>query len=164
MDLAEGRSIGMRKALLCLAGFGFALSCVHMIYIMQSLHPYEYIYANNLVGGVKGAYGRYETEYWGASFKEAAQDLQDFVAKEGGVPSGKIYKLAICGPWDAALIYLSPDFKPVKADDPADFFLSTTRWMCQDMRPGREIIRISRKGIPLSIVKDLRPDNSSQAP
>jgi hypothetical protein len=126
------------------------------IILMAQLHPYEYIYANQFTGGVKGAYGRFETDYWASSFKEAAQKIQELVAKEGGVPPGKIYKIAICGSWDSAMIYLPPDFQPVVANEPAEFFLSTTRWMCQNMRPGKEVIRIERMGVPLSIVKDLR--------
>jgi hypothetical protein len=34
------------------------------------LHPYEYVYYNGLVGGTRGAYGRYEMDYWGTSFRE----------------------------------------------------------------------------------------------
>ncbi len=132
------------------------LFSVTQISIMTQLHPYEYIYANSFAGGVRGAYGRYESDYWGSSFKEAAQDIQNLVAGEGGVPAGKIYKIAICGPWDSAMIYLPPDYEPVVANEPAEFFLSTTRWLCQDMRPGKEVIRVERMGVPLAIVKDLR--------
>jgi hypothetical protein len=124
--------------------------------IMERLHPYEYIYANRFAGGVAGAYGKYELDYWGSSFKEAAEQIQKMVTKEGGVPPGKIYRIAICGPWAAAMIYLPPDYEPVVANEPAEFFLSTTRWMCQNMRSGKEVIRIKRLGAPLAIVKDLR--------
>ena len=134
----------------------FALFIGAQALTMVRLHPYEYIFANHFVGGVQGAYGRYESDYWGSSFKDAATQLQALVTKEGGVPAGKIYKIAICGPWDSAMIYLPPDYEPVVANEPAEFFLSTTRWMCQDMRPGKEVIRIERMGVPLSIVKDLR--------
>jgi hypothetical protein len=133
-----------------------ALLLSSQIVIMTRLHPYEYIYDNIFTGGVQGAYGRFSSDYWGSSFKEAAQQIQDLVAREGGVPPGKIYKIAICGPWDAAMIYLPPDYEPVVANEPAEFFLATTRWMCQDMRPGKEVIRIQRLGVPLAIVKDLR--------
>lgn len=136
--------------------FVFTLSLVTQILVMVKLHPYEYIFANSLTGGVAGAYGQYELDYWGSSFKEMAELLQKYVAKEGGIPPGRIYKVAICGPWDAAMIYLPPDYEPVVANEPAEFFLSTTRWMCQNMRAGREIIRVERMGVPLSIIKDLR--------
>jgi hypothetical protein len=123
---------------------------------MIALHPYEYIFINRFAGGVAGAYSRYELDYWGSSFKEAAEKLQTFVAHEGGVPPGKIYKVAICGSWSSAMIYLPPDYEPVMANAPAEFFLSTTRWLCPKMRPGREIIEVARRGAPLAVVKDLR--------
>ncbi|MDR3450171.1 MAG: glycosyltransferase family 39 protein [Alphaproteobacteria bacterium] len=134
----------------------FALFIAGQIIIMARLHPYEYIFVNQFAGGVRGAYGRYESDYWGSSFKEAAEAIQAFVARDGGVPPGKIYKIAICGPWDSAMIYMPPDYEPVVANEPAEFFLSTTRWMCQDMRPGKTIITVKRLGVPLAVVKDLR--------
>ncbi|MFA4993829.1 MAG: glycosyltransferase family 39 protein [Bdellovibrionales bacterium] len=137
-------------------GFVFLIVCSTQIVLMARLHPYEYIYANMFAGGVREAYGHYESDYWTSSFKEAAEKLQAFVEKEGGVPAGKLYRVAICGARSSATIYLPPNFRPVIANEPAEFFLSTTRWMCQNMRPGKEIIRIERFGAPLSIVKDLR--------
>ena len=35
-----------------------------------NLHPYEYVYYNSLVGGTRGAYQRFEMDYWGTSSKE----------------------------------------------------------------------------------------------
>lgn len=134
----------------------FAVGIALQIAVMAQLHPYEYIFANRLVGGVAGAFGRYETEYWGSSFKKAAEELQTLVAAQGGVPDGHIYKIAICGPWASAMIYLPPDYQAVVANEPAEFFLSTTRWQCQNMRPGKEVIRVERMGVPLAIIKDLR--------
>jgi len=137
-------------------GLVVVMTMLVQIVLMIQLHPYEYIYVNRFAGGVAGAYGRYELDYWGSSFKEAAERLQDFVAREGGVPSGKIYKIAICGSWSSAMIYLPPDYEPVVANEPAEFFLSTTRWLCPKMRPGKEIIEVGRLGAPLVVIKDLR--------
>jgi len=39
------------------------------------LHPYPYIYYNSLVGGVAGAFRRYEMDYWGTSFRAVATYL-----------------------------------------------------------------------------------------
>jgi len=134
----------------------FGICMLTQLGIMIALHPYEYIYINRSAGGVGGAFGHYELDYWGSSFKEAAKQLQAYIKKTGGVPSGKIYRVAICGPWDSAMIYLPPDYEPVVASEPAEFFLSTTRWKCENMRPGKEVIRIERLGAPLAVVKDLR--------
>ncbi|MCB9260946.1 MAG: hypothetical protein H6607_01020 [Flavobacteriales bacterium] len=42
---------------------------------MYKNHPYEYLYFNEFVGGVKGAYGNYEMDYWNQSPKEAIKWL-----------------------------------------------------------------------------------------
>jgi hypothetical protein len=154
LSISEKQSV--RRAVGAVLILAFFSLIGAQIVLMARLHPYEYIYTNSFAGGVKGAYGRYELDYWGSSFKEAAQKIQKYVAREGGVPAGKIYKVAICGSWSSATIYLPPDYEAVVANEPAEFFLSTTRWMCQNMRPGKEIIRVERMGAPLAIVKDLR--------
>ncbi len=35
-----------------------------------NLHPYQYIYYNSLIGGVEGAFRRFETDYWYTSYYE----------------------------------------------------------------------------------------------
>ncbi|MDD5586405.1 MAG: glycosyltransferase family 39 protein [Alphaproteobacteria bacterium] len=154
--LVKIRSHNVRQLTVIMFVAGLAAVMTAQIVPMVRLHPYEYIYINPLAGGVKGGYGHYELDYWGSSFKEAAEKLQAYVNKEGGVPAGEIYRIAICGPWSAATIYLPPYYQPVVANETAEFFLSTTRWKCQNMRPGKEIIRVTRMGAPLSIVEDLR--------
>jgi hypothetical protein len=37
------------------------------------LHPYQYVYYNELVGGVNGAFRRYDLDYWMTSIKEATE-------------------------------------------------------------------------------------------
>jgi hypothetical protein len=46
-----------------------------VVYNFITLHPYQYIYFNELVGGLPGANGRYELDYWGATYKEATEWL-----------------------------------------------------------------------------------------
>ncbi|MFZ5801788.1 MAG: glycosyltransferase family 39 protein [Candidatus Omnitrophota bacterium] len=38
-------------------------------------HPNEYVYFNPLVGGIRGAAGHYETDYWGNCLREASEKL-----------------------------------------------------------------------------------------
>jgi tetratricopeptide (TPR) repeat protein len=42
-------------------------------------HPYEYIYYNELAGGLKGAYGNYETDYYYLSQTEASEWLLKYL-------------------------------------------------------------------------------------
>lgn len=37
----------------------------------MQLHPYEYAYYNSFIGGTKGAFRQYETEYWLTCYREA---------------------------------------------------------------------------------------------
>lgn len=57
---------------------------------MANLHPYEYIYYNELVGGLRGTTGKFDVEYWGASYKEGAEYVRDLVEQldAGGI---KVY-------------------------------------------------------------------------
>jgi hypothetical protein len=38
------------------------------------LHPYEYVYYNQFVGGAKGVVDRFELDYWATSYREAANE------------------------------------------------------------------------------------------
>ena len=45
------------------------------IYQGIQLHPYEYTYYNSFVGGTRGAFRRFETDYWRTSYRELADVL-----------------------------------------------------------------------------------------
>ncbi|HEU4523114.1 MAG TPA: hypothetical protein VFT12_13990, partial [Thermoanaerobaculia bacterium] len=44
---------------------------------MMRIHPYQYAYYNELAGGLGGASGRYETDYWMTSYREAMLWVND---------------------------------------------------------------------------------------
>lgn len=46
-------------------------------------HPHEYVYFNPIAGGLKGAFLRYETDYWGNSLRQGAEWLADHQMREG---------------------------------------------------------------------------------
>ena len=45
-------------------------------------HPYEYLYYNQIVGGLNGAFGNYETDYYFVSQTEASEWLIDYLEKK----------------------------------------------------------------------------------
>ena len=51
---------------------GLVLFLFHPIRHYMVNHPYQYIYFNEIIGGVKGAYGNYEMDYYFNSGKKAA--------------------------------------------------------------------------------------------
>ena len=50
---------------------------IHPVRFMVSNHPYYYLYFNEITGGLKGAYGKYETDYYYHSMREGAEWLID---------------------------------------------------------------------------------------
>lgn len=59
----------------------FVIALLHPIRYMVADHPYEYIYYNQLVGGVRGAFGNYELDYYYVSQTEASEWLIDYFKK-----------------------------------------------------------------------------------
>jgi len=51
----------------------------HPLRFMAANHPYYYLYYNQLAGGLKGAYGNYETDYYYHSMREGAEWLQEYL-------------------------------------------------------------------------------------
>jgi hypothetical protein len=49
------------------------------------LHPYEYVYYNQLIGGVRGAVDRFELDYWGTSYREAAREANQIAPANANV-------------------------------------------------------------------------------
>jgi hypothetical protein len=45
------------------------------IYQIYKLHPYSYVYYNSLIGGINGADGNYELDYFGTSLKEVTERI-----------------------------------------------------------------------------------------
>ena len=51
---------------------------LHPLRFMVKNHPYEYLYFNEFTGGLGGAYGKYETDYYFHSVREASEWLQEY--------------------------------------------------------------------------------------
>ncbi len=69
------------------AGFVIFLISIHPLKFMVLNHPYEYLYYNQLTGGLKGAYGNYETDYYYVSQTEASKWLINYIKqKKAGTP------------------------------------------------------------------------------
>ena len=55
------------------------LLIIHPVRFMAANHPYYYLYYNQIVEGLKDAYGNYETDYYYHSMREGAEWLQDYL-------------------------------------------------------------------------------------
>ena len=67
-----------------------ALLSVHPVKFMLLNHRYSYIYYNQLVRGLHGAYGNYETDYYYVSQTEASKWLLDYLKQKNDTGIVKI--------------------------------------------------------------------------
>jgi hypothetical protein len=117
------------------------------------LHPYEYIYYNRFIGGVQGAFRKYELDYWGTSYREAA----DYLNKTAP-PNASLW---VEGPVQILQLYARHDLKIFSTYEAAraehyDFVVVTTRYNLdlQSYPDARIIHTIQRDGSLLTVIKE----------
>ncbi len=116
------------------------------------LHPYEYIYYNRFVSGVSGAFRKYEMDYWGISYREAANYLNETAPANSTV--------WVDGPAHLFELYARKDLKIYSDYETArvgryDYVVSTTRYNLDlTSYPHARIIHvIERDGALLTVIK-----------
>lgn len=140
----KNRLVKMELYLLLI--IGFILVAKEMI----ALHPYQYLYYNEAVGGLAGAYGKYETDYLGVSFKEAV----DWFNQNINTDKNTIYKVTSTGDPFGVKYFLKQNSIHTNLDD-AQYVFSYTRWNFHKDYPGKIIHIIKRQGVPLNVIKKL---------
>ena len=126
------------------------------------LHPYENLSYNMLVGGLPGAYRRYDLDYWFNSMPEAIRRLEAHVREKvpvGTAEAPKIYSVAVCGerlPFDktVTLPQLRWDFGSEWEE--SEFFIAPTHMNCDRDLDGEVVGTVERFGVPIAYVKDRR--------
>ena len=116
------------------------------------LHPYEYIYYNTFIGGEKGAFRRFELDYWGTSYREAADWLNEVAP-----PNADVW---VDGPAHLLDMYLRDDLKmfspyEVERAEHYDYAVLTTRYdLDLNEYPDAEgVYKIERGGALLTVIK-----------
>jgi hypothetical protein len=128
------------------------------IYSSVHLYPYQYIYYNSLVGGVRGAYRNFELDYWNTSFRESMEYVN-----QNAAPGTTV--MIIGSSTQAARQFARPDL-PVtglkrvnKANTQPYYLLSSTRrngdlGHCKN---AEVVSAVERDGAILSYVKFINP-------
>ena len=90
----------------------FVVLLMHPVQYAVQNYPYLYIYFNQLVGGVKGAYGNYELDYYFTSYKKAYEFIDNHTSDKSGIVAanfiipeyyhGKSYKPKLIDYYDRA--------------------------------------------------------------
>jgi 4-amino-4-deoxy-L-arabinose transferase-like glycosyltransferase len=148
-----------RSGKLTNAGFiaSLCFAFIHTSNQLISLHPFQYVYFNTLVGGgLPSAFGKFETEYWATCMKQSVEWLQQNLINE---PS----ELKVSGWSDALQISWYTDKTPsgrsrltyVPTEAEADIYLTTSRWNGH-LKPYKLLKTIDRHGVPLCFIFDRR--------
>jgi hypothetical protein len=125
--------------------------------LMRELHPHQYVYYNQLVGGVDGAEDRYELDYWGNSYHEAVDRLVAYIKdEEERTEISRMYGVMVCSSGTSAAYYFPKNLVLATDEKKADFYISNTRLGCDKIFDGDTIITVERDDAILSLVKDRR--------
>jgi len=145
----------------CGEAYGLALAGLAAFHVttLVRLHPYQYVDYNVLTGGVRGAVGRYELDYWGAAMDAAALQLAAHVQREfdAGKPRRE-YTVSFCGSEMGTTYHFPPYLKAEKIRwRETDFYIYMKHGYCGTTTlGGKQIGEVRRLGIPLAVVEDLR--------
>jgi hypothetical protein len=137
-----------------------AASVLSTVKDMVELHPYQSVYFNRLIGGgLAGAAGRYETDYWCATYREGI----DWIVGAYSRP-GLRERVRVAG--HSTLIQVEYDlrrdalrrsrFEPVTMHDDPHLVLATTATGDDKRTPGRIVHVVERQGVPLLYVFELK--------
>jgi len=110
---------------------------------LYKLHPYEYLYFNNFIGGISGAHGKFALDYWGASYKEAAEWL-----KVRGY--SKVYA---CNLSSAMLYYSEGKYEMASSSEEADYVVCDYDNDVKENPTGEVVYEVTKNGVPLNRVR-----------
>lgn len=135
-----------------------SLLCARQVYVMYRLHPHQYLHYNQFAGGLPGAFERYDTDYYGGTYREALDNLRAYLwATEPETYLNTRYVVKGCMPM-GSMAFLPPNFAHEKRlERRADFWAAYTRGDCHRREADRPAVaKVTRDGSLLSVVRDLR--------
>jgi len=141
---------------------GFAVACalltLNTLYVLTRLHPYEYVYYNQIAGNTAQAENSWEGDYWSSSLREAAEMLESEIPKPISpyTINQSPYRVAVCAESIQGQAYLDHRFQITSDWINADFFISSTNMNCDKVLQGRIIGTVQRMGATLAVIKDRR--------
>jgi len=116
------------------------------------LHPYEYIYYNQFIGGLNGAAHKFELDYWGISYRAAAQEVNRIVPPNANVwVDGPAHLL---GTFARPDLHLYSAYEAERADH-YDAVVTLARYDLEKTSfPNASIVyAVTREGAVLTVIK-----------
>ena len=120
------------------------------LYANVTLYPYQYIYYNQLVGGVHGAYRNYDLDYWNLAYKEAQQYINPIADQNANIYIDKSFNLA------QTFARRDLNFNAFGDTNWAQYdyiIVSTSRNLDKKFAGFPTVYEVVRDGVPLAFVK-----------
>jgi hypothetical protein len=114
---------------------GVFVYVAYAVFTLVSLHPLQYVAMNVFTGGVQGAYGRFDLDYWGIAATPALRRLERWLDNEAPNRFASYPpSILICIPYREGMV--KPMFRrPWRLEldaKQADFIIATERGQCTD--------------------------------
>jgi len=118
-----------------------------MIATLTTLHPLEYVAMNAFAGGTRGAYDKFELDYWSAAATEALRRLEQRFDYDPSIRTAETPpRILVCigTREERAHILLRRPWIVETDPDKADFVIATQRWRCAGNKPVSLIDEVRR--------------------
>lgn len=127
-----------------------------------ALHPYQSSYFNGFVGGVRGAMGRYDIDYWASSYKEAAEWLNARQKKQSWplevLVGGNRNAMVCCAEYLDPMIKVTPlnqSGAPGEINSLYQFYVGMARFGMIGNYPDSPIVHsIGREGAIFAVIRE----------
>jgi hypothetical protein len=106
-----------------------------VLYDLRKIHPYEYMYFSPLIGGIPGADGNYEMDYWGICNKPATEWLVQNYQHYTTTKSPTV--MSTLSP-EQVTTYLPKNFRMERKSP--DFFIALVRFEMEKKFPTYKVI------------------------
>jgi hypothetical protein len=140
----------LRRLPVVSVGLGVAHTAT-VVVTLVILHPLEYIAMNGLVGGVAGAYGRFDLDYWSMAAPEALRRLEHRIDGDGRFADDPP-RVLLCLAWREQLagVMFRRNWIVETEKEKADYLIATERWPCADGTTAVLVDEVKRFGRPFA--------------
>ncbi len=123
------------------------------IYSTIKLHPYEYTYYNSLIGGTRGVFRHYETDYWLTCYKQAVKQFNQLETQPVNLYIHREPEVA--APYAASNVKILDERGALNQIKPGDFVLVNTRTNedQHDFHGDPIVLSVGRAGATFCVIK-----------
>lgn len=129
-----------RAALVWLVTLNMGAAAAFMI----GHHPFQNVYFNSIVGGPRGAHGKFEMDYWGLSYRQGLE----YIARDDPSAAISIKAATVAGRYNADALRAADRKRLVFVEDisGARYYITNYRWDREHLPLKQEVYSIYVEG------------------